>query len=462
MKRLAIFPGIGLGIAAALVASSVARADDALPAPLPWTDPTLDPNQALNPTALVTGAGIKIGEGTIFQPQVGLETGVISNVFYTHDGSVAAGLLRLLIEIGTGSLPNQRLTVQSGVTDPNATSASTTAQSVGDRGDFQFSANLYASWDQYLSTNDSVNAQGGLGGGLLLRGLVNPQQALQFAFTENFSRQIRATNFESNVDTNRDINALGLRLNYQPIGRSLGGYLYYTNTIDVFETDNQQFADRLMNQVGLHVNWQWLPLTRVFGEVSQGFDTGIGSSRKVNSYPLTVQTGIQTVLTLNTTLAAHIGYTNGFYASGPSYSSVTGGAMFGYRYSPLGRVTFGYSYDHADSINANFYRDHALQLSVEQYFVPFAVYIQPELRFREYEGTIVMGTAPGMMGNVRDDTIIGASAGARYSFRDWLVGTLDYRFSDVQTDFRYDAGGGLIVNPSYVRHELLLGMRAAY
>jgi len=58
--------------------------------------------------------------------------------------------------------------------------------------------------------------------------VVNPQQPLQFAFSENFSRQIRATNFESNIDTNRDINSLGLRLTYQPTGRSLGGYLYYT------------------------------------------------------------------------------------------------------------------------------------------------------------------------------------------------------------------------------------------
>lgn len=460
MKRFAIFLGIGLGIGAALAASAPARADDTLPTPLPWTDPTLDPNQALNPTALVAGAGIKVGEGTIFQPQIGLETGVVSNVFYTSTGTVAAGLLRLLIEIGTSSLPNQRLGVQSAAGDPNATSASTLTSSVGDRGDFQYSANLYASWDQYLSTNDSVNAQGGLGGGVLLRGLVNPQQALQFAFSDNFSRQIRAANFESNVDTNRDVNALGLRLIYQPIGRSLGGYLYYTNTIDVFETDNQQFADRLLNQAGLRVNWQWLPLTRVFGEVSQGLDTGIGSSTKVNSYPLTVQTGIQTVLTLNTTLAAQVGYTNGFYASGPSYSSVVGGAMFGYRYSPLGRVTLGYNYEHADSINANFYRDHAIRLSVEQYFVPFVLYAQPEVRFRQYEGTIVMGT--GTMGNVRDDTILAINAGARYSFRDWLVGTLDYRLSDVQTDFRYDAGGGLIIDPSYVRHELLLGVRAAY
>src|ERR1044071_2162482 len=149
MKRFAI----SLGFGAALLVGSTARADDAQPAQLPWTDPTLDPNQALNPTALVTGAGIKVGEGTIFQPQVGLETGVVSNVFYTNTGTVAAGLLRLLVEIGTGSPPHQRLMSQSGANDPNATSAPTLIAGADERGDFQFSANLYAAWDQYLSTN---------------------------------------------------------------------------------------------------------------------------------------------------------------------------------------------------------------------------------------------------------------------------------------------------------------------
>src|SRR5262249_40009426 len=159
------------------------------------------------------------------------------NVFYTNTGEVAAGLLRLLIEIGTGSLPNQPLGATTTAADPTPT----TPPTMGHRSDLPYRANLYPSLGPDLPTNDNVNAQGGLGGGLLLRGLVNPQQALQFSFGENFSRQIRATNFESNIDTNRDINSLGLRLTYAPIGRSLSGYLYYMNTIDVFETDNQQF-----------------------------------------------------------------------------------------------------------------------------------------------------------------------------------------------------------------------------
>jgi hypothetical protein len=449
MKSLAISAGLG---ALVLLGASPVHADDSMP-PMPvWMDPT----DALNPIGLVQGAGIKVGQGTVLQPQVGIETGVVSNALYENTGGVTAGLLRLLIEIGTGSLPNQRLGLPTATEGGDATGMA--PGTYVDAGDFQYSANAYATWDQYLSTNDRVTSQGGLGGGLVLRGIVNPQRPLQFAFQDSYSRLIRANNFESPGSTNRDINALDLRLSYAPIGRSLSGFLYYRNTIDVFEDSDQPFANRFQNQLGLQVGWQWLPLTRVFGDVSIGLDTGLGSSQKVNSTPLIAITGIQTVLTLNTTLNAHIGYTNGFYASGPSYSSVEGGLTFGYRYSPLGRVTATYAYDHSDSINANFYRDHLFQLTFEQYFAPFVVFARPELRLREYEGTIVMGTT----GTTRDDTILAATVGIRYNFRDWIAGTLDYRLDDVMTDFRYTVAGGQVVDPSYVRHELMLGVRAAY
>jgi hypothetical protein len=458
MKTLAIFVGLGICLGADLGAGRLgsitpAFADDGLP-PAP---PSMDPADAINPLSIVTGAGVKVGEGTIFQPQVGVETGVVSNVFYQQSAPVTAGLLRILAEVGTGSLPSQRLDIHATGSDQDPNTPQTITSS--NPGDFQYSANLYASWDQYLSTDNNVNAQGGLGGGLLLRGIVNPQRPLQFAFQEHFNRVIRATNFESRSDTNRDVNDLSLRLNYAPSGRALGGYLYYQNTIDVFEASSQQFANRLHNTLGLRVNWQWLPLTRVFADVSGGFFTGIGDSRKVNSFPVTAMGGIQTALTVNTTVNAHAGYSNGFYASGPNYAGLTAGVLFGYRYSPLGRVTALYNYVHEDSINANFYRDHQFQVSVEQYYVPFIVYAQPALRLRQYVGTVV----PGTTGNTRDDLIVSATVGMRYIFRDWLAGTLDYELSAIQTDFRYAvAVGGMTVDPSYVRHELLVGVRAAY
>ena len=449
MKRLATIVPFTIGV---LGWSTAVLADDGIP-PAP---PALDADSAVSPVSIVTGSGVEIGEGTVFHPQIGLETGVVSNVFYQKDGPVAAGLLRIIAEIGTGSLPRQRLTVRSNSDDPESAGQTLTSENTGN---FQYSADLYASWDQYLSTNDNVTSQGGLGGGLLLRGIVNQQHPLQFAFQEHFNRLIRASNFESQADTNRDVNALDLRLNYVPYGRSISGYLYYQNTIDVFEADTQQFANRFQNTLGLHLDWKWLPLTHVFGDVSWGYFTGIGSSEKINSYPLTAVAGVATALTLYTTVNTHVGYTNGFYASGPSYSSLTAGVQFGYRYSPLGRITLLYDYVHQDSINANFYRDHVFQATLEQLVVPFVLYARPELRLRQYQGTIVMETNGS---TTRDDTIFGATVGMRYGFRDWIAATLDYQLQLVQTDFRYDAGGGRTIDPSYVRHELLVGVRAAY
>ncbi|MND01483.1 hypothetical protein D3C83_204940 [compost metagenome] len=51
-------------------------------------------------------------------------------------------------------------------------------------------------------------------------------------------------------------------------------------------------------------------------------------------------------------------------------------------------------------------------------------------------------------------------SGASYNFRDWLAATISYRFSMVETDYRY-MSGGLTDDPSYARHEILAGMRFA-
>jgi hypothetical protein len=166
-----------------------------------------------------------------------------------------------------------------------------------------------------------------------------------------------------------------------------------------------------------------------------------------------------TALTLKTTFNARIGYTNGLYSEGANYSALVGGVQFGYRYSTLGRITALYSYDHADSINANFYRDHRIAVALEQLVVPFTIFIRPELYFRKYSDTFVMDVGGE---RVRNDVIGSIVVGARYAFRNWLAATADYSYTAIETDFRYDAGGGVLDDPSYSRHQLLVGLRAAY
>lgn len=415
--------------------------------------PGMDPEDAVAPTSVVRGPGVKVGEGTVLHPVVGLETGVISNVFYEESDTRASGLLRLLIELGVGSLSTQRLAPidERDTTSRDPNSGRTNA------GEFRYGLDARLSWDQYLSGNDNVSEQGGLGGGLLFRGVVNPDRPWSFGVQDDLVREIRATNFESRSQTNRIVNDLRLNLQWAPAGRVLSGLVHYENKVDVFESDEQEFSNRIQHTAGVRVNWRWLPKTRVYADTSIGYWTGLGDSAKVTSYPLTSLIGIQTAITVNTTVAARVGYTNGFYESGPSYSSVVFGAEAGWRYSPLGRATLGYNYLHNDSINANFYRDHHIRVNIEQRLVPLVLVVTPELMLRHYEGIdmALFGGPP-----TRDDLILQVTAGMHYNFRNWIAATLNYRFSSIVTDYRYTVDG-VTDDPGFVRHDLLLGVRAA-
>lgn len=406
----------------------------------------ITPEGALAPVSVVEGPGIKIGEGTVIHPIVGFETGYVSNVFYEAESNLrrGAGLMRLIAQVGMGSLSPQRLSTTGREGDGGAPPT------------FEYRADLRATYDLFLSGNNLVQKQGGLGLGATFRGNVFPARTLTFRFLENFERVIRAANFESSEQTNRDINHLQLGMNIAPSGRSVSALLHYENVIDYFEDTDQRFANRMQNTIGLTGSWRFRPLTNFFADGSIGYFSGLGSaSVKSNSYPLTLQAGVQTLLSLKTTVIARVGYTNGFYSEGPSFSSILGGVQIGYRYAPTGRVTALYEYSHQDSINANFYRDHHILMTLEQQVKPLVLSIVPEIFFRRYEGVTVI--VPGSA-DTRDDRIYSVSAGARYNFRDWLAAVVQYRFSAVQTDFRT---GGTGDDPSYVRHEILAGLRAA-
>jgi hypothetical protein len=438
MNRLLASSGVLLAMATPAAAQAVA---------------TFDPSDAVSPISVVEGPGVKVGEGTVLHPVFGVETGFISNVFYEDADPNPAGLLRLLAQMGSGSLPLSRLTSPGLLTVDQAGDEQTAVQSAGD---FQYRADLRLSYDLLLSTNNRTTEAGGLGAGGTLRGLVNPLRTWSFGFAEEFRRLIRTANFETDADTNRIINDVKLRLFFQPQGRTLSGFLRYDNTIDYFERDRQRFSNRIHHTFGLRAMWRLFPMTRIYADASIGVFGPLGSeSQKVSSFPLNTVAGIQTLLSLNTTVSAQAGYTNGFYSAGPSFSAPVFGAELGYRYSPLGRFTVMYQYAHLDSVNANYFRDHVVRFWLQQMYVPFALTLQPELHFRRYQGITLVNGGP-----TRDDIIFAMAAGVHYNFRNWIAGTLGYNLGIVQTDYRYMTDG-LVDDPSYIRHELLAGVRVA-
>jgi hypothetical protein len=406
---------------------------------------SFDPEVQTSPSDMVEGPGVKIGEGTTLHPVFGMQTGVVSNVFYEDVDPNAAGVLRLIAQAGIGSLSGLRLVPAQALTDEPER-----------KGSFEYRAEMRLAYDFLLSGNDAVQGTGGLSVGATLRGMTNPTGTWSFGFSDNFNRLIRAANFETDADTNRDINTLSLNLLFHPQARSVAVNAYYNNTLDIFERSEQSFASRQMHKFGVRPMWRWLPETTFYGDVSWGITTGLGSGAMKNtSYPLAAVAGVATLLTVKTTLGFQAGYVNGFYSSGPSFSSVTIGSQLGYRYSPLGRATLAYDLMYQDSVNANFYRDHVIRLNITQPFVPFVFMVQPELHLRRYEGvTLVAGPS------TRDDLIISVTSGLHYNFRNSLAATLDYRFSLVSTDYMYMVDGTLD-DPGFARHELLAGVRWA-
>jgi hypothetical protein len=402
---------------------------------------------------VVEGAGIKVGEGTVIHPVLGVESGLVYNVFY-EEGSASpktSGLLRVIGEIAVGSLPPERLAAPE-----------EQEESTRNYGDLAFRAELHAQYEEYLSGSELIRSHRNLAFAALARGLVYPHRTWQFGFEDDIRRETRPTNFESTQDTDRIINRVGLQLRYRPMGRALSGTLSFNNTIDYFEDDDQQFANRMANIFGLEVAWQLFPVTRLYSNVSFGFVGGFGdASTRPSSMPLRINAGIQTALTVKSSVGARVGFAKGFYDTGPDFTMVTGGLRFGYRFSPQGRLSLAYDYDFQDSINANYYSDHAIIAKIDQIIRQFGLTAATEVRFRHYAG-IIMEIMPVGGETSRDDIIFSATFSGAYNFRHWIAATLDYRFTTDQTDFRYIPEAGITDDPSFTRHQIMAGVRAAY
>ncbi len=400
---------------------------------------------------VVEGAGVKVGEGTVLHPVIGVETGVVHNVFFEETNAKISGLLRVIAEIAAGSLPSERMQA------PEEQS-----QVTRNYGDFAFRLEANAAYEEYLSSNDNVQAQRDFTVGVLAKGLVFPRNTWRFAFTENFERVTRPVNFESSNNVVRDINRISAEVRFKPQGRSISGGFGYSNTIDYFEDDDQQFANRIQHSLSAKAAWQIFPVTRLSLDASLGFFRPLGSeSTRIPSMPLRIYAGVATALTVKTSLNARVGFAKGFYETGPDFTSVAGSLQLGYRFSPQARFGAMYEYDFQDSINANYFRDHALKARIDYRIDRFGISAGAELRFRLYKG--VIGEVMSPTDTDRNDVIFTVPLGASYNFRSWIAATLDYSFTTDQTDFRYAPNaGGAMDDPSYTRQSLMLGVRAAY
>ena len=399
------------------------------------------PIQAYAQEATIEGPGVEVSGGSVFHPSAGVEAGVDTNVFREEDDAVTSPLMRVFAAFDAASRPEARL---QGSQSPQK---------------LKFRAGVRFTYSEYLTSNDAAQAQRDVGINANVAAQAFPQGKVTFEVKDSFTRDVRPRNFESTGSIDRDINHFLIAAGLQPGGGALYFGARYENLIDFFESEDARFANRIQHTVGARASWQYLPLTKFYLDGSFGIYDGLGSQAdeyKTASTPLRLMAGAASALTARTTLNLRAGFAKGFYESGPDYTSPIVGAEFGLRYVEHGRIKLSYEYDYRDSINANFYRDHAFALGVTQEIDRLILGAKGETRLRRYGGI------PDILGGGdREDVIFAAIAELRYALTSQIALTADYRFTIDETDYR-SMLGGIVDDPSYVKHEAFAGASASF
>ncbi|ACY12949.1 hypothetical protein [Haliangium ochraceum] len=412
---------------------------------------------------VVEGPGIRVGEGTVIHPSVGVLTGVLSNPFYesSDPNPVPVVHLRGAFTIASQhSRPAGELALLH--SDEERSDAAPALE-------FRFGAHVDAEW--YLS-GDEQTAQRLVSGGLSGHVLTAPRGPVSVFADDTLVRVSQPVNFDYAPwrNLNRIINRFAGGVQVRPGGGAFRFALQYENTIDAFESSDSSFANRIHHLARARGEWQFLPRTRFFLDGSWGYFGPLSGAScellKRESRPLRVLGGASTALTELTSLRAHIGYGNGYYQSrgaagcmdvgNEDFNNVLLGAELGFRYSPLGRLSVTYEYDFQDSLQANYFTDHALIARVIHQIDRVQLFSGLDLRLRHYAG--IMPALSGPAGEMsRDDIIVRLFGRAHYVFRDWLAFTAELDLVSDSTDFTYN-GDPL----GYNRTELRIGTVAAF
>jgi len=406
---------------------------------------------------VVEGAGYPVGEGTVIHPVLGAEVGMINNVFYEESSSnpYTAGILRLIAEASVASKQIEPEPEMDPLLDPNEEAPAAPAAPK-----LEYRAGGRLEYSEYLAPDSYVRAQRTLGANLNGHLVVSPQGRFKFNADEHFVRDTRPTNYEGVDGNNRIANNLGLAVTYQPGGRQIGVSLGWDNQIDYFEDPDSQFANRMINSLRARGDWQWAPFTKFYADFNLGFIGGFasdslnGTEYKRSAMPIRGGVGLATAITEMFTVKAHVGWGYASYSGGDGYNRPVLGVELGYRYMPTGRFTVGYDWDHHDSVNADYFTDHAITARVDHQFGARIIgNVTGDVRFRAYRG---ISTQIGA--SSRNDLLFSIGAGGTYVLKDWVGVVVNYRTEVDQTDYMSISFGD---DPSYTRHEVTAGVRAA-
>ncbi len=403
------------------------------------------------------GGGVVVGEGMIAHPSVEISGSYQPNVFYQAVGDPGGIIGAPIIRVGVGSSVE---TVTPGRMEIEAPGGDRATQKLA------FHADGSVTWNQYVSSDQNVSNQSGVGLGLLLDLKIDPEGALSAEIRDAYVRSVNPG--ESLVeDLDRDRNELDIAGSWRPGGGAIQIYSSYQMIVDLFESGVLDYHDRLLHNFQLGGRWAWLPRTIFEIEGDFGITQPDDPSTHPSSTPLRLWGGVNTLLGPTFGIVARGGWGFGFYANGGSFSGYLAQVELRWAPAPTLRAAIGYSHDFADALIGNDYADHTFYARAGiQLAGRWQLKARAEVRLRSYDG---IADQPGLIlcgdqscGKFRNDFIAHVEASAEYQVTKWLYGGVYYTLENDSTDFYVPTSTGGQDNGSYLWSELMAKVSARW
>ena len=131
-----------------------------------------------------------------------------------------------------------------------------------------------------------------------------------------------------------------------------------------------------------------LPKTGLLLEVNQRFyDYYNDSTYNENSMPLRVYAGFTGLITPRLSTQIKVGYGNGFYDAGDSFSSVLALVELGYQIGPTASAKLGYQRNFDDSPYSNYITFHKVYVGYDQVLINRLILrLGADYAYRQYKG----------------------------------------------------------------------------
>jgi hypothetical protein len=390
------------------------------------------------------GPGVKVSEGLVFHPGLAVEGRYDSNPL-NKDSSTniqSAPYLRFIGHLDLATLSPQRLTdVDGNVATPP----------------ISFRLRSALAFREYLSSNDNIKAQRGFETDTGLIFALFPLGIVSFELGDDFLRSVLPRYMETDQVISQDVNRAFANFKILP-QRRLNFTLGYALTLFYPEESEFAYARNYNNEIVFNGQYKILPKTAFTLDVRQGFihyydqnnnaTNGLNITR-IDSNPTRAYFGLVGLVTTQMSTILKIGYGNGGYSSGDSYSGVLGNAELAFQFGPFVKFKFGYEHNFQDSpYYGSYFSYESIYLGYDHFVLNrVLLHGKANYRYEKFEGI------PNIPEKLRANDFI-LDLGIDYQIKEWVYVGVGYDLTVYDRNVATFNDPSHALAPNFTKHQV--------